>query len=865
MTTPRRDQPPEFPSELRRARWSRVRQVFEAAVALPVEQRLSFVEESCRDDEAAHSEVVALLDAHQRSAGFLEIPAVTLLEDVVRPDLSGRRIGPYEFESRIGRGGMGDVYRGRDTRLGRTIAIKVLAWHAATSVSARVRFEQEARTIAALNHPHICALYDVGSGDGVDFLVMEFLEGETLAARLTRGPMHDSEVIAIAAQIASALDRAHRTGIVHRDLKPSNIILTESGAKLLDFGIAKLHDGDVGRDPRRAHDTPSMLTGAGGILGTVAYMSPEQVRGEPVDARSDMFSLGTMLYEMLRGSRPFAGQNTEDLCAAILRGAAAIPDFDDARGLDIILKRLLQPDREHRYPDAAAMHADLQRLHRAPAGKGWWRSAAALLALTIVGAAVWLLLSRDDAPAQPVSSVRAVAVLPFTPLAASDGDSDYLGVALADALVTELGAVDTVAVRPSSGMARFAASGTDPVAIGRALNAELVVHGAIQRAGDQLRVTVHLVRVGDGLTVWSERFNARWTDVFSVQDAIAEQVASALAVPLTRDDRVRVQRRRPGNVDAYEAYLKGRYFWNMRTAEGLTRALGYFEDALRRDANYAQAHAGLADTYAVLGSTALAALPPREAGPKAIAAAARALEIDGTLAEAHVSYAFAVYSYEWDWARGEEHFRRAIALDADYATAHYWYSLFLDQLGRLDEAAAEAQLAVELEPLSPVGTYAVGLTHYCARRFDRAREYARRILEVDPEYPLGLRLLGSTLVAEGRFMEAIEPYEQLARAAPDNSLYAGWLAHVYGRAGRSQEARQILSRFNTPKSGGNVAAANIAIGYIGVGDHEAALSWLEQAYDDHSQALTYLKIDPVYDPLRGDARFAALVRRVGLN
>jgi tetratricopeptide (TPR) repeat protein len=338
-----------------------------------------------------------------------------------------------------------------------------------------------------------------------------------------------------------------------------------------------------------------------------------------------------------------------------------------------------------------------------------------------------------------------------------------------------------------------------------------------------------------------------------------------LAVTLSGEERRRVQKRRPASVEAYEAYLKGRYFWNMRTGESLTRALGYFQDALGFDPGYAQAHAGLADTYAILGSTAIAALPPSDAGPKAIAAAARALELDPSLAEAHVSFAFAVYSYQWDWARGEEHFRRAIALDPDYATARYWYSLYLDQLGRLEEAAAEAQRAVDLEPLSQVGTYAVGLTHYCARRFDRAREYARRVLEVDPGHPLGLRLLGSSLVAEGQYSEAIEPYERLARSAPENSLYGGWLAHVYGRAGRAAQARALLSQLSSHPDARRLAAANIAIGYIGIGDHATALSWLEHAYGEHSQALTYLKVDPVYDPLRSDRRFVDLLQQVGLN
>lgn len=849
--------------------WKRVREVFEGALTQPVERRPSFVAESCRGAAAIYDQVAGLLAAHDRAGGFLETPAVPLAPHAPSAELAGRRIGPYEVGARIGRGGMGDVYRARDTRLARTVAIKVLPSHAAADQSSRDRFEREARAVAALTHPHICTLHDVGSHDGIDFLVMEFLEGETLATRLTRGPLSTDEVIRASIQIASALDCAHRKGVVHRDLKPSNIILTESGAKLLDFGIAKLHGSDNEPDAGPADTPAATLTRHGGLMGTIAYMSPEQVRREPVDARSDLFSFGAVIYEMSKGRRPFAGGNTEEVCDAILRGASSLPiGLDERNGVDGIIQKALQPDRGARYQNAAEMRADLQRLQQtSDRGGRHWRSAAAIAAMVIavVVPSTWILASRYEMRSASTTAVRAVAVLPFKPLVATGEESDYIGVAMADALITELGAVQTVAVRPLSGSARYARPGADPVAAGRELDAELVVDGAIQRVGDRLRVTVHVIRVADGLTVWSERFDSRWTDVFTVQDTIADQVVRALAVPLTREDRRRVLRRRTENFDAYEAYLKGRYFWNSRTADGLRRALGYFEQAIRYDPGYAQAHAGLADTYALLGSTATAALPPSEAGPKAIGAAARALDLDDTLAEAHVSYAFAVYSFEWNWTRAEEYFRRAIALDADYATAHYWYSLYLGQVGRFDEALAEARRAMELEPLSLVGTYAVGLVHYSARRFDLAREYAGRVLEVAPDSPLGLRLLGSTLLAAGRYEEAVAVFERLARAAPANSLYAGWLAHAYGRTGQTAKAREILGRLTSGAPGHYVAAANVAIGHIGIGDNDASLEWLERAYAEHSQALTYLKVDPVYDPLRSNRRFADLVRRVGLD
>ena len=819
---------PANPAKIARtvsATWARVKQVFAACYQLPPQNRARFLAETCGGDETLLAEVQSLIAAYEQSGTFLDQPAVAAVHEI-HP---GVRLGPYEVIERVGAGGMGEVYRARDTRLNRNVALKILPPSTARQDEARARLEHEARTISSLNHPNICALFDVGRAGDVDYLVMEFLEGETLTVRLRRGPLPAADVIRYGVEIADALDRAHRQGVIHCDLKPSNIVLTESGAKLLDFGIARLHDA-----PQAA------------MHGTPAYTSPEVLRGEPPDPRSDIFSFGATLYEMATGRRAF-GDDRRD----------AVRE----RRIAAIINKALEPAREHRYQRAAEIGRDLEAAARTPRAALWIAAAAAAAVLAaVVGTMVW----RASPSVSPAAG-RSVAVLPFKPLVAGGANDEYIGVALADALLTELGTIGAVAVRPLSASSRYGAPGSDPVAAGRALDAELVVDGGIHRSGDRLRVSVHLIRVADGRTIWSDRFESRWTDVFAVQDAIADQVTRALAVPLSGEDRRRVQSRRPASVEAYEAYLKGRYFWNMRTAAGLTRALGYFEEALRLDPTYAQAHAGIADSYAVLGSTAIAALPPRDAGPKAIAAAARALELDATLAEAHVSYAFAVYSYEWDWARGEEHFRRAIALDPDYATAHYWYSLYLDQLGRLDEAAAAAQRAVDLEPLSLVGTYAVGLTHYCARRFDRARAYAQRVLEVEPDYPLGLRLLGSSLVAEGRYTDALDPYERLARAAPDNSLYGGWLAHAYGRAGRTKEARDILSRLASRPDARRLAAANIAIGYIGIGDNKTALSWLATAYDEHSQALTYLKIDPVYDPLRADPAFADLLQRVGLG
>lgn len=862
----------------------RLKQVFAEAVALPREQRARFLIASC-DDPAMRAEVESLLISHDRAGDFLEQPAgltsvaaIGLQLTASLPQLEpGRRLGPYEIVAQLGAGGMGEVYRARDTRLDRIVALKVLPRLAAQDADARRRFEHEARAISKFNHPNICALYDIGRHEEIDFLVMEYLEGETLSMRLESGPLPPDLLLRYAGEIADALDRAHRHGVIHRDLKPSNIVLTESGAKLLDFGIAKLHEADGDSGAGAAPPDRELSTQHGRVAGTAAYMSPEQVRGGPIDARSDLFSFGAVLFEMATGRRAFNGATAKAVGAAILHGRpprVTGPNPLVPAGLADVIEKALEPDLERRYQRASDLRGDLRRAlreweasHGALGARRHWngpRIAVAALAAAALAVSIVLFVSDRREPTGAAKTKRSVAVLPFQPLAAGEAGDNYLGLALADALITELGTFRTVAVRPLSATSRYA-SNRDPIAVGRDLETDLVVDGAIQRTGDRLRVSVSLVRVADNVTVWSDRFDSPWTDVFRVQDAIAEQVGRALAVALSGEGRQRIERRRTGNIEAYEAYLKGRYFWNMRTAEGFQKALDYFQQAIDRDRNYAPAYAGLADTYALLGSMPYAVMPPIEASAKAKAAATTALQIDPTLADAHVSLAFVTYSFDWDWQRGEQEFKRAIELDPDYATAHYWYALYLGQLGRLDEALSEAQRALDLEPLSLVGTYAVGLAHYHARRYERAREFAQKTLEIAPTFPPGLRLLASVHLAERRDQEAVAQMRRLYELAPANSLHTALLAYAYGRAGRRRDAEEILGTLVTASRTRYVPAADIAIAYVGLGDRDAAFRWFERGYAERSQALTFLKIDPLFDPVRSDARYTDLLRGVGFS
>jgi len=835
--------------------WTLTKEIFAACHDLPPAERGPRIVELCRGDHILQREVESLIASFEQSGDFLEAPAAGGADSVG----AGSKLGPYQIEARIAAGGMGEVYRARDTRLDRTVAIKILP-PAARGDDARGRLEQEGRTISRLKHPNICALYDIGAHGHVDFLVMEFLEGETVADRLLRGPLSGEELIQCALQVAGALEHAHRQGVIHRDLKPSNIMLTESGAKLLDFGIAKLQDLTIAG----GSDAPARATTISANFGTVAYMSPEQVNGEPIDARSDLFSFGAVLYEMAIGRRPFPGDDAESVRAAI-RETTFVPVAEAGHSVDRRLARIITRSlarlTQERYQTAGEMRRDLQRTKQTP-----WVARSAAIAAAVLLATVGVLMWSGGATPATTERVRSVAVLPFTPLMPTrDSDQNYIGVALADAVVSELAAVGGVTTRPFSATNRYRAPDRDAASIGREVNADLVVDGAVQRSGDRLQVNVRLVRTADGATVWTDRFDAAWSDVFRVQDAIAEQVTRALSTGLSSDDRRRMMRRRTGNLDAYEDYLKGRYFWGMRTGESLQRARGYFERAIERDASYGPAYAGLADTYTLLGSIFVAALPPNEAAPNALRAASRALELDETLAEAHASFAFATYSFQWNWDLAQRHFDRAIELDPNYATARQWYSLYLSQRGRMDDALAEAQRGLRIEPLSFVGIYAVGLAHYYARRYDLGREYANQLLEVAPEFPHGRRLLALIEMATGHYDAAVTLLERLRQAQPDSSLYAAALAQAYAGSGRRDKANQILSELQAAAKTRYVSPANLALGYIGLGDADAAFAALERGYAEHSQALTFLKADPVYDSLRSDPRFADLLRRVGLD
>jgi serine/threonine protein kinase/tetratricopeptide (TPR) repeat protein len=865
--------------------WRRIKHIAGEALERPEAERASFVATSSGGDETLRQHVEALLRSTSAAADLYESPALAITGGrsaiVAAADASrsviGSRIGPYRIIGELGHGGMGSVYLGEraDGEFEHRVAVKLVGGFPSEPLLRR--FREERRILASLNHPHIASLLDGGStAEGFPYLTMEYVAGtpidvycETLHLSLRRR-------IELFQRVCEAVHYAHQRQIIHRDIKPSNILVTADGVpKLLDFGIAKIIEAD---DVQAGAQTGLRAL-------TPESASPEQTRGEPLTPSSDVYALGVLLYRLLTGRSPYGEPASE---SALLRAICdESPEAPSAvvrrnrsgesigRDLDLIVLKALRKEPARRYASAEELGADLTRylsgrpVAARPDSRSYrlrtfvkrHRVAVTVGAVAMIaGMLAESLLTRTDRPAAQ-GRIPSVAVLPFKPLVPGQGDDSDLGVALAGAMINELGAMRSD-LRPVNA-AHY--RNDDPLVVGRKLGADLVLDGAIRKTGERLVVTASLVRAADGITVWTDRFDTAWTDVFTVQDAIAEHITRSLAITQSREDRRRVARRRTADFAAYEAYLRGRYFWNLRTTEGLRKALGYFQQAIERDVRYAPAFAGLADTYALLGSVPSAVLPPREAGERAKQAALKAVELDDSLAEAQASLAFAIYSFDWDWVAGEEHFQRAIDLDPDYVTAHYWYSLYLGQVGRTDEALLEAQRALDLEPLSLVGTYEVGMTHYSARRFDLARQYSEKALEISPNFPLAARLLGKVDIAEGRYEEAVAQCRRQYDSAPDNSISTALLAHAYARAGETAKARELLDALVAEAAGGYVSPVNIAIGYVGLGDKDAAFEWLERGYAERSQGLTFLKNDVIFDPLRSDPRFTSLLRRVGLS
>lgn len=775
----------------------------------------------------------------------------------------------YEIIAPLGAGGMGEVYRARDARLHREVAVKVLPQRVAQDESALGRFEREARSLAALSHPHIVAIHDFGSHEGLTYAVMELLEGETLRQRLQRGTFGWGEAVNLGVQMAEGLAAAHSKGVVHRDLKPENVILSRSGAlKILDFGLARTD----GPPPPAEQTSTSAPTQPGVVLGTLSYMPPEQVRGQVVDPRGDIFALGCVLYEMVAGHPPFARQTTADTVAALLTS----PPGDLASGptpvppaLEQAVMRALEKDPESRFQSAQDLAFALRMIsgvsragmapfppHAVPGPRPrrWLWVAAAALLLALAGWLAWP--GRGRLPA-----VRSLAVLPFAN-EGGDAELDYLGDGITESLIHDLSQLRDVRVMARSTVFRYRGRELEAQGAGRELKVDAVLTGRVVPRGDALTVEAELVDVASGSRLWGERYQGRLDDVVRVPEDVARQISSTLRLRLTDEQQERLGRRETDDPEAYRLYLKGRYHWNKRTAEGFRKGIDYFEQASARDPTYALPQVGLADSFALMA--AYSVRPPSESMTRARAAAERALTLDDSLAEAHASLGLVKLLHDWEWAEAERRFQRAIVLKPGLATAHHWYAEFLMARGRTEEALAELQRAENLDPLSVILPTDRCRALYFARRYPEALASCRRALDADATFVPALITDGMVREEAAGPAEALVPYREVARLLGNDPHARTLIARATALAGDAPAARRMLAEIEEQARVRYISPYSMALVHSALGDRDAAFRELERAVAERSSWMTYLAVNPRLDALRGDPRFADVLKRVGL-
>ncbi len=738
----------------------------------------------------------------------------------------------YAIQHEVGHGAAAIVYLAQDLRHGRPVALKVLRAEVARDLGPD-RFLREIRITARLQHPHILPLLEAGEAAGRLYYAMPYVEGHSLRLRLARErhlPIEDA--VRIAQDVASALSCAHGHDVLHRDIKPENILLSAGQAVVADFGIA--------RAVTLASDGESSSPGL--AIGTPDYMSPEQAAGSrDLDGRTDVYALGCVLYEMLAGETPYAGATTQAIMAR--HALDPIPPLRTVRptvaeDLERAIAKALAKVPADRFATAAEFSDAL-----APYG----------------GPKATRVTPVPVSPARPANSI---AVVPFANLS-PDPDNEYFSDGLSEELLSGLSKLAGLRVAARTSAFAFKGKDMDVRAIGRELGVGTVLTGSVRKAGSRLRITAQLVNTADGYQLWAEQYDRQLDDVFAIQEEITAAIVKVLKLTLLGGERAAPGRPASGDVAAYELYLRGRYFWNKRTEPGLEKAIEYFRQAIAQDAAYAPAFAGLADCYTILAI--YGARPPRETMPLAKEAAEQALQLDPALAEAHASLGCVRAMFDLDWHGAEREFRRAIDCDPYYPTAHHWYALnCLAPLGRCDEAATRMQVARDLDPLSPVITTSVGVQEYFARHYDRAIDACRRTLELDERFPIAHYFLGLAQTELGGHDEAIAELKQAAALTGGTVEISAALAYAYARAGRHDDARAVLTELLQRSAHGYVSPALLGQVYAGLGDHERALASLEAAYEERAVDLAWLKVRPVFDGVRDDARYHALVRKMGL-
>jgi serine/threonine protein kinase/Flp pilus assembly protein TadD len=822
---------------------------------------------------------------------------------------SGTKLGRYEIRSKLGAGGMGEVFLAHDAMLDRKVALKILPPELASNQNRMRRFTQEAKAAAALNHPNIAHIYEISEHEGMHFIAMEYVDGSTLREAIHRERIGIPKLLRYLQQVAEGLTKAHAAGIVHRDLKPDNVMITRDGyPKILDFGLAKL-TVPLTPKPMTSHAEATTevlsrpLSRPGLVMGTVGYMSPEQVQGHPVDHRSDIFAFGCLLYEAATGQRAFESESTIDTLHKIVHTPARlVRDLNPSAPADLtrIVRRCLAKDPDDRYQSIREAAIELRDVRRDLEGAvevktsvplatvtsternaatvdGTPRSTspssaeyifagikrhklatAVVLATIVLGSiaiAAYLYL-RSTAVA-----IDSIAVLPFVNQN-RDPNTEYLSDGLTESITNSLSQLSNLRVIPSPSIARYKTKEIDAITAGNELGVRAILTGRILQRGDSLTVNAALIDVRDNKQLWGEQYNRKVADALAVQQEISREISERLRTRLSGEEQKQLKKRDTSNPEAYQAYIRGRYYWNKRTAENVKKAIEQFQQAADKDPNYALAYVGLADCYVLLIEYAGASTT--DTVPKSIALAERALQLDPSLGEAHTSLGWCYGAGLWQWGKAESEFKRAIELSPNYPTAHQWYSLVLRDQGRLDEAKFEIKRAQELDPLSLIIGQSVAQSYlFLEGDSTRALEEAKRVVDLDPNYPRGLEVLGWIYLKQGRNSEAIAALQKAVAAGGDRRIFSS-LGYVLAISGKKAEALKLLKEVQAKYERHEALGKDVAGIYAGLGDKDQVFIWLEQDFQARVGPLSRIRWEPPFESVRSDPRFADLLRRMGL-
>ncbi len=880
--------------------WQKAKELFDAALKRSPDDRPRFLDENCNGDESVRREVESLLANSEDAASFLEQPAVGEVAEAVvgeRKKLGvNEKLSHYKIIKLLGTGGMGEVYLAEDTRLHRQVALKTLPHSVSGNRQHLQRFLREAQAASALNHPHICTIYEINDDGDTPFIAMEYIHGETLDKKI-KTQLEPNQVLDIALQVADALAEAHAHNIVHRDIKPANIIITPRGqAKVLDFGLAKKISGES------EDETQQLITQEGMILGTASYMSPEQARGKEVDARSDIFSFSVVLYEMIAGKPPFDGENAMDVISSILHKNPLplhrlMPEVSP--DLERIINKSLRKDREERYQTVKDLLIDLKdikqelefqnklertappnrekahtQISNATKGdavhttssaeyitgeikkhKSAFIAVVVLLLLAIGGFGFWYLYDRSE----DIKKIASIAVLPFQNDSES-GETEYLSDGMTESLITRLAQLPKLSIKARSSVFRYKGKEDEVQKIGKELNVDAILTGRIVQRGNDLTLYITLVDAVTEKVLWKSDYHRSMTNLVALQSDVARDVSNKLQLKLSGADEQKLTKSYTTNAQAYQLYMKGRFHILKGMKLGTETAISYFQQAIEADPNYALAYVGLSDAYRarVVGGE----MSPAEFMPKAKAAANKAVEIDNTLAEVHAALGHIIFWYDWDWNAAEDQYKLALELDPNSADSLQYYAVFLSNTGRPAEALPKIKLAREIDPLNLRINALEGLLLLHAGQTDEAIARLQKTLELDPNFRIANAFAARAYIQKGMFAEADSATRKARVLAPESSEVKSFGAYALARTGKLKEARAELDEMLKLSVERYVSPYGIALIYNGLGERDKALDYLEKSFAEKDVRMVFLKVEPTWNNLRNGPRFIDLMRRM---